>query len=895
MSDPRPTALTTTAPPAGERWDAVARLYDDALALPADRRDAYLRECAADTAVVSEVRELLARETGAAVDRAIEAIAAAAAGRPGTAGPAPPSRIGAYEVLREIGSGGMGTVYLARRADGAYQRLVALKVSRHPVANSALGARFLAERDILAGLAHPNIVPLFDAGVTDEGRPYFTMQFVDGAPIDVYCDRRALDVRARLRLVLRICSGVAAAHRALVVHRDLKPTNVLVTDGGDVKVLDFGIAKLLQPDLAGANDTATDGRLMTPAYASPEQIRGAAVSTATDVYALGLLLYELLSGRRAHRFPSQGLAELVQVIGEREPLSMSEAVMHPDRRDDPSAADIGRRRGTSVSRLIRQLRGDLERIVTKALAKAPEQRYASAAHLAEDLERFLDGRPVEARGASTCYRASRFVRRHHLAVGAALVTVAALAGYAGLSARHARELAIAAERERQEAVRSREVADFMVGLFEAADPSVAQSDGTALSRLLDQGRARADALSAQPRLQARLLNAIGRVYVNTGRFGDAVAVATRALAISRAAVGDAHADVARDYRLLGLSTGEAGRPAEAVAYFRTAVEIHRRPGGSAEEAATDLHHLAYALAQSRRADEAEPLARESLAATRALRAPDHEEIAASLSTLAYVRRRQGHPQEAATLYREALGIVERRLGTRHPEVPRTRQNLAAMLSDAGQYDDAAGELTRALAEYRVIYGGRHPSIATTLNNLGQLEYRRKRLAEAIAHMRAALDMRRALLGAEHPSTLLVQANLASTLGFAGRLREGEAELRALLARPDTGIEAGPSRPTTLANLASLLNRQGRLVEAESIGRQALALADARQVDALDQSAIRVTLGQTLLARGRAAEAIALIDRAVAIRRERLGPGHERTRAAQRELDQARLQAGARRP
>jgi serine/threonine-protein kinase len=397
MTEPRPGP--TTAARAGEQWDALARLYDDALALPVDERDAYLRECAADTTIVRQVRELLAAQTGGTVDRAIAAIAGA--GRSVVAAPTPPSRVGAYEVLREIGRGGMGVVYLARRADGTYQRLVALKVSNHPVAASSLAARFLAERDILAGLAHPNIVPLFDAGVTDEGLPYFTMEFVDGVPIDTYCDRHALDLKARIRLFLRICSAVAAAHRALVVHRDLKPTNVLVTDGGDVKLLDFGIAKLLEQDLAPPTDTATDGRLMTPAYASPEQIRGVPVSTATDVYALGLLLYELLVGRRAHRFTSDGLAELVRVIAECDPPALSAAVTRPGRGDGVAAEVLARRRRTSASRLARQLRGDLERIVSKALAKAPERRYASAAHLAEDLQRFLDGQPVEARGAST--------------------------------------------------------------------------------------------------------------------------------------------------------------------------------------------------------------------------------------------------------------------------------------------------------------------------------------------------------------------------------------------------------------------------------------------------------------------------------------------------------------
>jgi serine/threonine-protein kinase len=340
-------ASMTSAPTtsrAGDRWDRLAALFEGARAHPEPERAAYLRDARASPQELDELQALLALDARHAgpVERLMAAI-----------GPAPRdwhtnaarTLVGPYEILREIGRGGMGVVYLARRADGVYQRLVALKLARTPVVEGDLRARFLAERDILAGLAHPHIAPLYDGGVTDDGLPYFTMEYVDGRAIDVYCDAEKLDVRTRIRLFLAICSAVAAAHRALVVHRDLKPTNVLVTVDGSVKLLDFGIAKLLA-NRADRGDTMTAGQPMTPAYASPEQVLGRPVSTATDVYALGLLLYELLCGRRAHRFTPRGAAHLEQVIVHTDPLSMAEALWHPDEWTAGTAEEIAGARQT---------------------------------------------------------------------------------------------------------------------------------------------------------------------------------------------------------------------------------------------------------------------------------------------------------------------------------------------------------------------------------------------------------------------------------------------------------------------------------------------------------------------------------------------------------------------
>ena len=692
----------------------------------------------------------------------------------------------------------------------------------------------------------------------------------------MYCDEQRLDVRARIRLFLRTCGAVAAAHRALVVHRDLKPTNVLVAGDGDVKLLDFGIAKLLALDApAGVHDTATDSRVMTPAYASPEQVTGAPVSTATDVYALGLLLYELLCGRRAHRLQSRAAAHLEQVVVHANPLPMTDALAAPAGSDAPTVEAIARARGTTPARLVRQLRGDLARIADMALRKDPEQRYATAAHLAEDLERFLDGRPIQARRHSLLYRASRFARRHRTGLAAAAIAVATLVGYTGLSVRHARDMEQAAARERQEASKARDVADFVVGLFEASDPNLVQNRDAPVARMLEHGLQRANALSAQPLLQARLLNAIGRVYFNLGKFDVAGDIATRALAASRLGGGERHADVARDYRLLGQATGQLGNPKEAAGLFRKALDIHRAGGAATRvETATDHHDLGYVLAQAGQVEEGERYISEALAARRLLLPAGHEDIAQSMSSLAYVRGRQGRPREAVELYREALAMRIARLGERHPEVARGRQNLGAALRMVGDYDEASREMTRALEVYRVVYGQRHPSIATTLNNLGVVESHRDRYAEAVAYATAAFEMRRELLGPHHPSTLVVQGNLANYLDNLGRLAEAEAMLRDALAQSagQPNVTMSLSRPQLKANLANTLRRRKKLTDAEATVREALALVTA-DVSPLTVASIHAVLGMVLIDQGRDAEAEVALVRALDIRSQRLKPDH----------------------
>src|SRR5829696_3998509 len=468
---------------AGERRTQIEEIFDEALDVPTEGRAAWLAvRCGDAVALRGEVELLLAahEQTGGPLDipAAVHVGALLADSSRGR-------RIGPYRVLRELGRGGMGVVYLAERDDGQYRRRVAVKVLRSSQDADELHQRFVAERQILASLNHPNIAQFLDGGVSDGQLPYLVLEYVDGSPITEYCDRQRLDVAGRLRLFREVCAAVHHAHQNLVLHRDLKPGNVLVTGTGQVKLLDFGIAKLLNPSLAAVDQpvTRTAFRLMTPAYASPEQVRGDTLTTASDVYALGLLLYELLSGRPAHRITTDLPGAVYEVVCERDPERPSDAVVTSHDADKKAPAELALTRGTTPERLRRQIRGDLDAIVAMALRKEAGRRYGSAELLAKDVARYLDGLPVFAHRGSRWYRFEKLVRRHRamatLAVASALLLVIA----AGVGIRLAavatreRDRGAAALAQTQDALRESDaVTNFLVGLFEASDPAQGGQD-----------------------------------------------------------------------------------------------------------------------------------------------------------------------------------------------------------------------------------------------------------------------------------------------------------------------------------------------------------------------------------------------------------------------------------
>lgn len=410
----------------GGRWQRVRAILEDALERPEEERGARIAELAGDDAGLrTEVLRLLAED--GARDGWLEPPSPPDDGTEGERG----RRVGPWELRRVLATGGMGTVWLARRADDSYAKQVAVKLLKRGMDTEEVLRRFRRERQVLANLEHPGIARLIDGGATDEGLPYIVLEYVDGLPIDRWCDENALTVRERIELFLEVCEAMQHAHRNLVVHRDMKPSNVLVDAEGRPKIVDFGIAKVLDPEKEGITVDVAGGslRFMTPEYASPEQVRGRTITTSSDIYSLGALLYVLLTGRRAHSFETRSALEIERVVCEEEPTRPSGAVERGEPADpEATPEELAARRRTTAGALTRTLRGDLDTIVLEAMRKEPRRRYPSVDHFAEDLRRYLDGEPVRARPATLSYRMTKFVRRNRVAVSAAAIVVAALIG-----------------------------------------------------------------------------------------------------------------------------------------------------------------------------------------------------------------------------------------------------------------------------------------------------------------------------------------------------------------------------------------------------------------------------------------------------------------------------------
>jgi eukaryotic-like serine/threonine-protein kinase len=578
------------------RWQRLQALFEEALAQPPETRTEWIaRATGSDTALRTDLEELVAADSSV-IDQAVADAARRLLGdTPATTEVSPAGRrFGPYRIVRELGHGGMGRVFLAERDDAQYRGQVAIKLLPN-TASAGLQQRFRTERQLQADLQHPGIARLLDAGTSDEGEAYLVLEFVDGQPIDVYCREHRLSVAARLQLFAELCDAVQFAHRNLVVHRDIKPSNVLVTADGVPKLLDFGIAKLIDPDRAVAlalHETAELSRILTLESASPEQLRGEPATTATDVYALGALLYRLLTGRGAYSAAAADPVTLSRAILLSEPQRPSLAVLAPlpgDGNGNPSESDKARadlinfsaQLRTTPEKLSRALRGDLDTILLKALRKEPARRYASAAELADDLGRHLQRRPVLARGDSAGYLVRRFLARHSRAVTAAAIAAVALIA---LTAFHTAQLASERDRAQREAQRAEAVSVFLTDLFESATPERSLGEWVSAGELLDLGAARIEQdLASEPAVQAELMRVIGSAYVALGLLDPATDLLERALAVRENLGGPADALLGDVLHALGQSRTTQGRFDEGEALLTRALntrlalrgEVHR--------------------------------------------------------------------------------------------------------------------------------------------------------------------------------------------------------------------------------------------------------------------------------------------------------------------------------
>jgi serine/threonine-protein kinase len=831
------------------RWERMQSLFHRAADLPEPDRRAFVEsECGDDRTLAERVVAMLDEDArgGSLLDHGLAEVAHRVLGRD-AARTLPLERFGAYRITSLLGEGGMGVVYLARRED--LGSLAAIKVLRDAWLSPARRERFASEQRTLAQLDHPSIARLYDADALSDGTPWFVMEYVDGAPLTTYCARHASSIAARLRLFRDVCEAVQHAHRHAVIHRDLKPSNILVRPDGTPKLLDFGIAKQLESLDATADQTRTGLRLMTPAYAAPEQIRGGPVGVHTDVYALGVILYELLAGRLPFDVSSLAPLEAETAMLEQEPERPSLAVR---RTPMPYGGGSRHAAGERVSW------PDLDVLVLTAMHKDPQRRYRTVEALVRDIDHYLKGEPLEARPDSLGYRVEKFVRRNARAVAVTAVTsalVLALVVFYTVRLTHARNEALAA------ATRTERIQRFVLDLFQGGDPETGPSDSLRVITLIDRGVDQARSLDREPEVQAELALTLGGIYEQLGNFARADSLLQSSLARRRALLGPEHPDVARSLVALGVLRIEQARFDEAERLIRDGLAMSRRtlPPNDARVAdaaaalgrvlqergryddaiaelaevvrlrgatpadtngiAASLAALADAYYYAGRYDTSDSLNERVLALRRAQYGPRHPLVADVLMNLGASRFDRGNFAEAERYDREALAIIEPWYGAEHHETAHALTMLGRALVQLNRYDEAVAMLRRALAIQERVYGPTHPLVASAVNELGSAALALDHYDDAEAAFRRMIDIYRAAYGERHYLMGIAVANLASVYLAKREYARAEPLLRRAVAIDSAALS--PDHVNTgiaRIKLGRALVRQNQFREAEPQSR-----------------------------------------------------------------------------
>jgi serine/threonine protein kinase/tetratricopeptide (TPR) repeat protein len=723
-----------------EQWQVLSPYIDEALGLTEEERARWLESLRAEKSEIAGQLESLLEEHRIAEQEGFLTTVSLVNLLPARASLAGKT-IGAYKLISPIGHGGMGTVWLAERIDGRFERRCAFKFLN--VAMVGQGeARFKREGAIVGRLSHPNIARLLDAGVAEGGQPYLVLEHIDGEPIDRYCDSRKLDVRARVRLFLDVLGAVGHAHANLIVHRDIKPSNVLVSKDGQVKLLDFGIAKLLEGNGTGGKATQLTieaGRAMTPEFAAPEQVTDAPVTTGTDVYALGVLLYVLLTGRHPAG-STRSPAELLKAIVETEPARLS-TVITAARENAGVVETIASRRDSTPEKLARQLGGDLETIVSKALKKNPQERYGSVTAFAEDLSRYLRQEPISARPDSLAYRASKFVQRNRVAVVLGLLSLIAVsAGVAGtlIQARTARRQRDAALRERDRASR---VTEFMTGIFKVSDPSETTGNGVTARAILDKAANEIDSgLTKDPELRVEMMHAMGSVYGNLGLYPKAQALMEKAIEVGTAANGPRDPETLRTMSDLGFIYLQQGRVADAETMLRETLQNQAALFGREHlDTLFTMSNLSFALEEGGKLDEATRLARELYETELRIYGLEDRHTLTAMDSLAVMLGINGQLAESEQLERQAIEAEKRVRGPDNLGVLNSMGNLGDTLYVMGKYTEAEKTWRETLAIQNRVLGPSHPETARSVYNLGCTAALASRKDEALALLNSAID------------------------------------------------------------------------------------------------------------------------------------------------------------
>ena len=813
-----------------ERWREVSPHLDEALELPEAERAAWLSRLrlreptlADDVEALLEERGMLSRESFLAKPASLPRPTASLSGQ----------SFGAYTLVSLIGQGGMGNVWLARRSDGRFEGKAAVKLLNASLLGRAGEERFRREGNFLARLADPHIARLLDAGVSLSGQPYLVLEYVEGDPIDRFCDDHHLNVEERLRLFLDVLEAVAHAHANLLVHRDIKPSNVLVDHSGQVKLVDFGIAKLLEGEGEEGAETALTregGRALTPEFAAPEQLTGGAVTTVTDVFALGTLLYLLLTGRHPAGATRQSAAELVRAIVDTE----------PDRASDAAPENLRR-----------VLKGDLDTIVAKALKKNPDERYPSVAAFADDLRRYLAHEPIRARRDTVYYRTAKFVRRHSWGVAAAGTVALLLAGLVGF---YTLRLAAERDRARLQAMKATKVSDLLTDLFTGADPFAEHRDKEpTVHELLDAGAERVQQeLAEEPELQVEMLALIGKTYLRLGLQDRAEAILRKSVAVGRESLPDSEL-LALSLNELGVVLRRKGDLAAAARLLEQTLAIRRKVlAPDDEKLAVTLVELGRVYGDQELDDRAEPLFREALALRRRVLGDEDHNTAVSLGDLAGVLRRRGDLAGAESLFQQALGIYRKASGPEHPDVATTLFRLGQLAADRGEYAASEELFRQCVAIDARTLGKNHPDFAIDLLHFSRTLFQLGDYDEAAADAEEGIRIIRMTSGGDHQLITFGEIYLAEV-----HLARNEASLAEPLLWDAIRIRERAFRPgdwrigVPKSVLGAALTALGRYGEAEACLRDAeRVLKETPGQPAQEAEANRARLAALDAARGR---------------------------------------------
>ncbi len=818
------------------RWERIQALFHEVADLPGPAQRAFLEaECRDDPALMAEVLGLL--EEDARGDSLLDRDVAHVAGQVLEQG-IPPALLdqdfGPYRMKQVLGEGGMGVVYLAERED--LGSVAAIKILRDAWLSPDRRERFASEQRTLAQLNHPSIARLYDASTLPDGTPWFVMEYVEGVPLTQFCEEHASSIPERLRLFRAVCEAVEHAHRHLIVHRDLKPSNILVKPDGSVKLLDFGIAKQLDSLEGPVDRTRTGLRLMTPAYAAPEQILGEPVGIHTDIYTLGVVLYELLTGRLPFDLANRTPSEAETVIVEQRP-------------ERPSAAA----KEKSVSR---RAWADLDVLCLTAMHIEPQRRYRTVEALIRDIDHYLAGEPLEARPDTFGYRLGKYVRRNWRPVSAAtasFIVVVGLVVFYTVRLATARNAAVA------EAARTQRIQHFMLNLFQGGDEAVGPADSLRVVTLVDRGVRDAQGLDGEPAVQAELYETLGSIYQKLGKLDRADSLLRTALAQRRALFGSDHAETAKSLVALGSLRVAQAEYKEAEGLIREGLEMSKRqlrPGHPAIASATVA--LGQALEESGQYQEGIKVLEQAVRLRSAAGGTPTAELAASMRELANTHFYAGHLAVADSLDRLVLALTRKLNGERHPLVAEDLINLGAVQQEWGHYKEAEQYYRQALDITQAFYGPNHYKTAAGLTVLGRaLRFEPQGNDEAARLFEQALVIRERVFGKVHPQVASTLNEMGGVALARNRFAEAEVLARRVLAIYRT-VYGGKHAFTGVgvSNLASVYVAQQQYARAEPLYREAIEIfTESQGAEHLNTGIARIKLGRTLLRQRRYAEAV----------------------------------------